>query len=460
MNIFLLLFSLTNFLNSAELKDTGITVYNDNRAVVNQKYTADCKKGFIDIDIPNLPRTVVTDSINIDLPQDLRLRFNSYKSENDSKINQNVSVITKDNEKINGVLYRIGDKNITLKNDNDEYLIIENDYIKYINYGKFDETDFKNRMINNGTLNISLDSKKSGKCDFMLNYIINNLSWQAAYDAYVDESFSNLDINARVNLTNNSGYNFKNSKISLVAGVVNKASDDQPQTFRLMAAKSMDFGGNSEEMTPKSLSEFYAYDLPVKDITINDSESISVDIFTVKNIKFDKVYIYKGQKDNWYYYDNLKNYKYDKNLTAQLIFKNTKENNLNKPLPEGKIRVYQKNGDLISLVGEDNLPHTAVNDKVEINTGKAFDVSGERKIIEHKKVMTNVYRDTINIKIKNEKNEPINVKIKEYLWGNSKIIDSSSKYNRIDANNIEFDIKVEKKSTFDLNFTAEYNFNQ
>jgi hypothetical protein len=78
----------------------------------------------------------------------------------------------------------------------------------------------------------------------------------------------------------------------------------------------------------------------------------------------------------------------------------------------------------------------------------------------HKKVRTNVYRDTIEITIKNEKNEDINVKVKEYLWGNWSIVEASHKYTKVDANNIEFDIKVPKKSSTTIKYIAEYDLNQ
>jgi hypothetical protein len=216
----------------------------------------------------------------------------------------------------------------------------------------------------------------------------------------------------------------------------------------------------SEEIKPSQISEFYSYNLPFKNITINDGETLSLDMFSRKGIKFKKLYIYKGQQDMWYFYDNLKSYRYDKNLTANLIFENNKENSMDMPLPAGNVRIYKKNGNFISMVGEDKIKHTAADSKIELTLGRAFDVSGKRIIFDHKKVRTNVYRDTIEITLKNEKNEDINAKVKEYLWGNWSIVEASHKYTKIDANNIEFDIKVPKKSSTTIKYSAEYDLNQ
>ncbi len=457
-----LLLSVISASLSSEVKDSALTVYNTNMASVNQTYLEECRRGISNITISNMPKTIISDSINLNLPDYLELRLQSYKNENSDYVKQSVSIFTKDNSIITGTLYKFDGENYIIKNDKEEYLLVSKDYVKYLSYGKFDEIDFRNRMINNGVLKLELNSTKSDKCKIGVNYLLNNISWTASYDAFVNENETELDINGRVVLTNDSGYNFKNAKISLVAGSINRVSEQTNAiAFRAMS-KSLsdaDYEGGGE-IKAQVLSDFYAYDLPFKEITINTGETLSLDMFSKKGVKFKKIYVYKGQKDMWYFYDNLRNYKYDNNLTAQFIFENNKENSMEIPLPEGRVRIYKKKGDFLSLIGEDNVKHTAPNSKVEINTGKAFNVSGERKIIKHDKIMPNVYRDTIEIKIKNEKNENINVKIKEYLWGNWKMIESSHKYDKIDVNNIEFNLEVAKKSSVIIKYTAEYNFNQ
>ena len=454
--------SISLCLLSADVKDTSLTIYNNNIASVNQVYADECKKGIFDTTIKNMPRTIISDSLNLNLPDYLTLKLQSYKNENTDYINQEVSILTKDNSIIKGILYKNDGESYTIRNENGEYVVVLKEYVKYVNYGKFDEIDFKNRMINNGVLKLVFDSKKDGDCEFGVNYVLNNISWNASYDAYLNDDETKLDINARIVITNNTGYNFKNARVLLVVGDINRVLENI-STFKTMSKAMMASSfedSASEEIKPSQISEFYSYNLPFKSITINDGETLSLDMFSRKGIKFKKLYIYKGQQDMWYFYDNLKSYRYDKNLTANLIFENNKENSMDIPLPAGNVRIYKKNGNFISMVGEDKIKHTAANSKIELTLGRAFDVSGKRIILDHQKVRTNVYRDTIEITLKNEKNEDINVKVKEYLWGNWSIVEASHKYTKIDANNIEFDIKVQKKSSTTIKYTAEYDFNQ
>jgi hypothetical protein len=456
------LISLVGIILSAEVKETYLTIYNNNLSGVNQVYLDKCRNGIFETVIKNMPRTIISDSINLNLPDYLSLKLQSYKNENTDYINQEVSILTKDNSIIKGILYKNDGESYTIRNENGEYVVILKEYVKYVNYGKFDEIDFKNRMINNGVLKLVFYSKKDGDCEFEVNYILNNISWNASYDAYLNDDETKLDINARIVITNNTGYNFKNARVLLVAGDINKVLENI-STFKTMSKAMMASSfedSASEEIKPSQISEFYSYNLPFKNITINDAETLSLDMFSRKGIKFKKLYIYKGQQDMWYFYDNLKSYRYDKNLTANLIFENNKENSMDMPLPAGNVRIYKKNGNFISMVGEDKIKHTAANSKIELTLGRAFDVSGKRIILDHKKVRTNVYRDTIEITLKNEKNEDINVKVKEYLWGNWSIVEASNKYTKIDANNIEFDIKVPKKSSTTIKYIAEYDLNQ
>jgi len=220
------LIALVSIILSAEVKETYLTIYNNNLSGVNQVYLDKCRNGIFETVIKNMPRTIISDSINLNLPDYLSLKLQSYKNENTDYINQEVSILTKDNSIIKGILYKNDGESYTIRNENGEYVVVLKEYIKYINYGKFDEIDFKNRMINNGVLKLVFDSKKDDDCEFGVNYILNNISWNASYDAYLNDDETKLDINARIVITNNTGYNFKNARVLLVVGDINRVLEN------------------------------------------------------------------------------------------------------------------------------------------------------------------------------------------------------------------------------------------
>ncbi|MCX7905358.1 MAG: DUF4139 domain-containing protein [Elusimicrobiales bacterium] len=459
MKIIIFLFSF--LVNSQELKKTFLTLYSDNFAVVSQNYFYECRKGINEVVLIGMPKTIISDSFSIFVPKDLSLISCSYKIDEENHINQKVEVLTEDNTLIKGTLLKDGDPSVLI-DENGNYITLNRKYIKYINYGKFNEKDYRRKIKNAASVLLNMNSKDTKICSFNLNYMINSIGWSCSYDAYINEDETSLDIKAKINISNNTGHDFKNTSLMVIAGSVNRV-EVQNQLFRTMAAKSISDSSfeaiGSEDIKPQSIVEQYSYTLPSDNISLYDGENVSFDLFSRNGIKFEKYYVYKGQIDTWYFYDVIKNYRYDKKLTVNFIFRNDKQNSLDIPLPQGKVRVYKKKDGFMFFAGEDNIKNMPVNSKIEISCGKAFDVEGERKIVEHKKILPNVYRDTIEIKIRNEKKEDIKVKVKEYLWGRWKIIESSNKYTIIDANNIEFDIIVSKGSSYVLKYIAEYDFN-
>lgn len=445
-------------INSQELKKSFLTIYSDNFATVSQQYSFGCLKGLNNVNLLGMPRTILPESLSIFVQKDLSVLSYSYKSDDEGYINQKVEVLTKDNNIIKATILREGDFFVFL-DEKGSYLALNRDYIKQINYFNFNERDYKKRMRNSASISFQLFSKEKKECFFDVRYIINSLNWVCSYDVYINEEESSVDLKARVNIINTTGHDFRNASLMLVAGNMNRVYEP-PQVFRTMA-KSLDASGDfvSNEIKPQEVVEAYSYKIPFDGITLNDGENISVELFSKSGIKFEKYYIYKGQIDSWYFYDNLRNYRYDKKLNTIFTFKNNKENSLDIPLAEGKVRIYKIKDGFNVFVGEDTIKNTPVNSKIEINAGKAFDVEGERKILEHKKVLPNIYRDTIEIRIRNEKREEIKVKVKEYLWGRARVVESSHGYNQIDVNNIEFDIKVPSKSSQIIKYVAEYDFN-
>lgn len=445
-------------LNSQELKRSFLTIYSDNFATVSQEYSLNCNKGQNLINLSGMPRTIVPESLSIFVPKDIYVLMYNYKSDDEGYINHKVEILTKDNSIIKATILRDGEFIVAL-DEKGNYLKINKEYVKQINYFSFNEKDYRRKIRNSASISFQMNSKDKKDCLFNIRYVINSINWSCNYDAYINDTETSLDIKARVNIVNNTGHDFKNSSLMLIAGSMNRVQD-QPQIFRAMA-KSLETAGDfiNSEIKPQEIVESYSYKIPFDNITLNDGENISVELFSKTGIKFDKYYVYKGQIDNWYFYDNIKSYKYDKKLNTIFSFKNNKENSFDIPLPEGKIRIYKMKDGFNVFSGEDLIKNTPLNSKIEINSGKAFDVEGERRILEHKKVLPNIYRDTIEIKIRNEKKEEISVKVKEYLWGRWKIVESSHRYNQIDANNIEFDIKVSPKSSQVIKYTAEYDFN-
>ena len=131
--------------------------------------------------------------------------------------------------------------------------------------------------------------------------------------------------------------------------------------------------------------------------------------------------------------------KWQNKVDVTLSFENTKSINLEIPLPKGLIRVYKagKSGDL-EFIGEDRIDHTPQKEKVEISTGKAFDIVGERNITDSKK-----NEQSVEIKIRNRKKETVEIKVVENLGRREwEIIEATSGWKKTSHRTIEWIVKV------------------
>ena len=130
------------------------------------------------------------------------------------------------------------------------------------------------------------------------------------------------------------------------------------------------------------------------------------------------------------------------------------------PLPTGKVRIYKKDGTELEFIGEDRIDHTARDEQIKIEIGKAFDVVTERKIVERKKTGEKSEKFYITIEIRNHKKENISVQVIEPVLGyrNYEILKSNFKPVKKDAKAIEFLIPVAANSSSMLNYELLYTW--
>ena len=116
----------------------------------------------------------------------------------------------------------------------------------------------------------------------------------------------------------------------------------------------------------------------------------------------------------------------NKKVDVYLAFRNSADHNMGMPLPAGRIRVSKLDSadSTLEFIGEDVIDHTPKNEKVSIKLGSAFDVVGERRQVDFKlDTAHKSMSEDIEVKIRNQKKEPVTVIVKEnlYRWVNWQI---------------------------------------
>jgi hypothetical protein len=143
-------------------------------------------------------------------------------------------------------------------------------------------------------------------------------------------------------------------------------------------------------------------------------------------------------------------------------FANSQANHLGMPLPKGRVRFYRRNDDgQVEFTGENMIDHTPKDETIRIYTGNSFDLSGER----HRTNYTvepgkNSATETFQIKVRNHKQEAVEVRVVEHLYRgkNWEIVSKSDDYQKKDSQTIEFPVTIAPDGEKTITYTAHYTW--
>ena len=328
-------------------------------------------------------------------------------------------------------------------------------------------------LITKPTLVWYVATSKPGAHRTRVAYQTTGITWWADYNFTYSEgkaaNFCKLDAGAWVSILNQSGGSYQDAKLKLIAGDVQRALPPAPPRT-LMKGRSMEMAlaADAPAFEEKAFFEYHLYTLGFP-TTLPDNSTKQIELFpTARGVPCEKTMLYAGQAGSYYNYGSPmveRNFGVESNKKVDVFisFKNTKENNMGMPLPAGRIRVSKldtaDNG--LEFIGEDRIGHTPKNEKVLLKLGSAFDVVGERRQVDFR-VDTNAkwMEEDIEIKIRNQKDEPVTVIAKEslYRWSQWRVLKNSMAYEKQDAHTIYFPVKLAKGAEGIVRYTVRYTW--
>jgi hypothetical protein len=320
------------------------------------------------------------------------------------------------------------------------------------------------------TLTWAIAASQAGKVDSELGYITGGMKWHAAYNLIAPEKGDTLDVVGWVTFENNSGKEFQNASVKLMAGNVSKIVQRQPREEMMMARAAMADMAAAQQVTEKAFDEFHLYSLP-RAVTLRDRETKQVEFMRATGVKAPVIYVYDGAsmfgrqpipmghmiRDPGYGTQT------NKKVWVMREFRNSEENKLGLPLPQGRVRFYRRDtaDGRIEFTGENEIEHTAKNELLRIYTGDAFDVVGERIRTDFQGQNRQDYaEEAFEIKVRNRKAEPIEVRVVEHLyrWTNWRILQQSDQFEKKDAQTIEFRVTVPPDAEKVVTYRVRYDW--
>ena len=295
-----------------------------------------------------------------------------------------------------------------------------------------------------------------------LSYLTSGLGWKADYVAELNDKDA-LDLSGWVTLTNTSGATYKNAKLQLVAGDVN----------RVQTNNTLDYSKRPKHpvlemtvapiapMAEESLLEYHLYTLD-RPTTIAENQTKQVALLSASSVPVRKEMLLYGSNDYFWHQYGVIGEKLKVSVFVELD--NKEASKLGMPLPEGVIRVYKKDSaGNAQFVGEDHIDHTPKNETVRLKLGEAFDVTADKKqtdfkILPRPNKQNQLYESACEYTLKNAKKEKVTITVQEPIGGEWKILNESHLHTKANSHLAvwKIDVPAEGKATLAFRVQVKY----
>ena len=310
------------------------------------------------------------------------------------------------------------------------------------------------------TLVTQINNKGAAEQTVELSYLTGGLGWKADYVAELNDKENMLDLSGWVTLTNTSGVSYKNAKLQLVAGDVNRV---QPQMQPTMMRKNMDMmaAEAAAPMAEEGLLEYHLYTLD-RPTNIMEAQTKQVALLSASGIPARKELVLKGAE--YYYQGQYGEIGTKLKVGVFIEFDNKEASKLGMPLPKGILRVYKKDSKgNAQFVGEDNIDHTPKNETVRLKLGDAFDVTADKKQTDFK-VLPNpqknhsAFESAYELVLKNAKKEKVTVTVQEPISGEWTIVSESHPHSKANSHLALWKIDIPAEGSTTLTYRAQVKY--
>lgn len=447
----------------------ALTVYNAGTALIHDQRTVSLDEGLNTIVLRDIAKTIDPTSVNVRSLGDrtgATLLEQSYIADKYSAralltrfLAQTISITTDDGTQFNGELLRVDGDMATLRTGTNEVAFVKTYDVRSIQFPSLPDD-----LHAEAGLRLMLNSAGAGRQDLELSYLAGGINWTADYSLFLAPDETSLDLRGMVTLNNNSGRDFNDVRLKLVAGDVSRIESESDYAEERMYAMSMEADASSA-VEQRGFSEYQLYELG-RPITIQDRETKQIDFVSGSDIAADITYVFDLSPALRGYYSPI-TYLDDRGLVAGAVatlleFDTGAEQGLGADLPAGRIRVYKADADGAGLlIGESNVNHTPTGEAVALHIGNAFDLTGERTQTDFSFVSRLVAQEKFEIRLRNRKDDKaVEIKVPErlYRWRDWQIIESSLPFVKVDSSSIEFAVTVEPGAEEVLTYTVQYSF--
>ena len=445
----------------ADQSNVAVTIYNVNLGLVKDQRSINLPKGtgelkFMDVASQIIPTSVhIKSVINSDSLQVLEQNY-EYDLLNPQKlldkyVGKEVKLYTK-----NPYTEREELVTATLLSNNGGPIFKTGDEITFGHPGRIIFPGVPENLISKPTLVWLIENSLNEQQKVEASYLTNGINWRADYVVTLNDKDTKADLSGWVTIDNKSGAAYKDAKIKLVAGDVNRVKEEFEYKDKMLRMAKGEAMPAAPQFKEEEFFEYHIYTLQ-RPSTIKENQTKQISLVTADSIPVRKELLYRGAA--YYYYNHYGEVITNQKIGVFIEIENKKDHNLGIPLPKGTVRVYKQDPEgSLQFVGEDSIDHTPKDEKVRVKLGEAFDVVGSRKQTDWKKIASDTYEASFEISLRNHKKEDVVVKVIEPIPGDWTMLSTSHDYKKSEAFTAEFNIPVPKDKESKLTYRVRMRF--
>ena len=323
-------------------------------------------------------------------------------------------------------------------------------------------------------LSVQADSPNAQAANLSVTYLTRGLSWSADYVATLAPDTDTLSLECWATVTNRTGADYPNAKVTLVAGSPNRAVQAAPSgsdgaghsvsagraEMRQEVALKPSAPRAPAFAAPENIGEYHEY--PVKSATTVVQEQMNrLLMLSSANVSIVRDYNARAPELSGYDYSDYgwgsPKQPVHGSVAVAITFHNREKDGLGQPLPQGAIRIYEPDfSGTLRYSGAASIADTPRDQPVYMTLGNAFDVFTESKVVKKQRMSKHVYRKEIELTLHNEKAAPVYLRVVQGLSGRWKIVSESSKHSKPVADSAQWKIHLPARSATPLRYTIDF----
>lgn len=294
-------------------------------------------------------------------------------------------------------------------------------------------------LVPSPTLVWLLENRGPAEQEVEVAYLTGGMSWRADYVLLLDGEDTAADLTGWVTVDNRSGAAYREATLKLVAGTLHRAPT--PDRARMKDAATFE-AARAPQMAQEGLFEYHLYTLE-RPTTLSSNQTKQVELLSAAGVPVKKVLVSVGQP--FLYRSSQGTRTQTSRPSVEVEWRNEEEAGLGIPFPAGVVRLYKKDrSGAPQFVGEDRIEHIPRDETIRVRAGEAFDVVVERRQTDFRKLNLSLWDVEVasEIRVRNHKDEPATVLLREMLGGQWELVEESREGRRADAGTLEYEVSV------------------